>query len=262
MNGSRAGNEQFLLSFSGIDGAGKSTQIFRLQKVLEQAVLRVELITFWDDVATLRFLREEASHKVFKGDRGVGSPQAPIRRLDKNVRSPFLTLFRLALYALDALSLRRVVKKLRRGKAGARADVIIFDRYIYDELANLCPGNLLTRVYISALLPLIPKPNLAFVLDADPDAAFARKPEYPLEFLHTNRDAYLSLARMAGMTVIPPASIDEAHIRIRRLVQQATDSLRPEIHAEGKNEDVVISSKDKRSIDSLEGTEKLPSLLG
>jgi thymidylate kinase len=210
--------------------------------------LRVELITFWDDVAALRFLREEIAHMVFRGDRGVGSPEAPVRRFDKNVKSPFLTLFRMAIYVLDAFSLRRVSEKLRSEGPGARADVVIFDRFIYDELANLNLERALTCFYIRTLLRLAPRLNLAFLLDADPDAAFARKPEYPPEFLRSNRAAYLGLARMVGMTVIAPSSIDEAHKEILRLVQKVKETLLPDIDAEGHVSDQGVCFERKSEI--------------
>jgi thymidylate kinase len=213
-------NKRLLISFSGIDGAGKSTQISRLLDALQLAGLRVGLVTFWDDVARLKSLREGLSHKVFKGDKGVGSPEAPIRRQDKNVQSPLVTLFRMAIYFLDALSLCRTVKKALHEKPGTGADVIIFDRFMYDELANLNLGHVLTHFYVWATLRFVPRPDVAFLLDADPDAAFARKPEYPLEFLHSNRKAYLDLGKMAGMIVIPPSPIDAAHVEVLRRVQQ------------------------------------------
>lgn len=39
-----------IVSFSGIDGAGKSTQIFELQAWLRESGLGVKLLTFWDDI--------------------------------------------------------------------------------------------------------------------------------------------------------------------------------------------------------------------
>jgi thymidylate kinase len=204
-----------LVSFSGIDGAGKSTQIANLCAFLGTSSLRVELITFWDDVAMLKPIREGAGHKIFKGDKGVGSPDAPIERRDKNVRSPLMTLVRMGLYLLDAISLRgRARRALRSG-----ADVVIFDRYIYDELANLNLDNPVMRAYLRALMTLAPKPDVAFVLDADPEQARARKPEYPLDFLHINRNAYLRLSRyLDGIAVIPPLPISQAKLAVVRQV--------------------------------------------
>ena len=216
---------QYFVSFSGIDGAGKSTQITLLVEAFRDAGLRAELITFWDDVVVLKRFREGAGHRVFKGDQGVGSPEAPIQRRDKNVQSPLLTIARMAFYALDVLSLRRVVRKAQRRVPEAVADVLIFDRFIYDELANFSTDGPLTRLYISTILLLAPRPNVAFVLDADPDKAFARKPEYPLEFLHANRNAYLRLAKTAGLNVIAPASVEAAHAEVARRIHQHENAL-------------------------------------
>src|SRR5215472_1217318 len=87
-----------LVSFSGIDGAGKSTQIDALVCYLEQSGLGWTLRSFWDDVVAFSSLRERLSLRIFKGDKGVGSPDRPIARRDKNVTSFHVVLLRLFLY--------------------------------------------------------------------------------------------------------------------------------------------------------------------
>lgn len=217
MIGKQKQSGKLLVSFSGIDGAGKSTQIDNLRAHLQASGLSVDIITFWDDVATLKRFRESVGHKVFKGDQGVGSPGAPIQRRDKNVRSPLVNLSRLGLYLGDALSLRQTAARAM----GSTADVIIFDRYIFDELANLDLASVAMRTYIRRILQLVPMPHVPLVLDADPDQAFLRKPEYPLEFLHSNRNAYLQLARIVGtITVIPPLAIDQAKAAVVEAVDR------------------------------------------
>jgi thymidylate kinase len=85
------------------------------------------------------------------------------------------------------------------------------DRYIYDELANLPLSNMLTRAFVRMVDAFTPHPNVAYLLDADPEAARARKPEYPLEFMHKCRRAYFLLARILGhMTIIPPLPLSDA----------------------------------------------------
>jgi thymidylate kinase len=194
------------VSFSGIDGAGKSTQIEALCARLRQNNLQVQMVRFWDDIARLTGLREDAGHKVFKGDKGIGSPDAPINRRDKNVQSWPMTCVRLFIYTVDAFSTRSAVKKaLRSG-----ADLVIFDRYMYDELANLKLGNPLIRMYVRMIMTIVPRPQVSYFLDADPVKARARKPEYPLEFLHKNRKSYFDLIELVGgITVIPPMEIGE-----------------------------------------------------
>ena len=207
-----------LISFSGIDGAGKSTQIEALTHWLLAAGLRVQLLTFWDDVVVLPRLREGLSHKAFRGDQGIGSPERPLNRRDKNVTSwPVITM-RFLLYLLDAVN---VCRKVSQASAGD-ADVVIFDRYIYDELANLPLSRRLTRAYVQLLLRLVPAPDVAYIIDADPVAARARKPEYPLEFLRSNREAYITLSRLAGhITVIEALPVAEAELKVRQVFSQS-----------------------------------------
>ena len=181
--------------------------------------MRCSLVSFWDDVARFRGLREGASHVIFKGDRGVGTPSAPIMRRDKNVRSWMMSMIRLCIYFADAVSTRSLMKRLTR----SNANVVIFDRFIYDELANLNLGNAVIRAYARMIARFIPKPNISFLLDADPAEARARKPEYPLDFLQFCRSSYFALSDLIGsMTVIPPLPADEVE---REIVSRAESAL-------------------------------------
>jgi thymidylate kinase len=195
-----------LVSFSGIDGSGKSTQIEALCLRLKERGLRVLLVRFWDDVAMLTRIRERTGHTIFKGDKGVGSPLRPISRRDKNVRSPYMTCVRLFLYFIDALSVRVAVDKA----SSSGAEVVIFDRYAYDELVNLTLSNPVSRAYVRTIMRIVPRPDISYLLEADPAKARARKPEYPLEFLHSNQQSYLTLSDIVGgMTVIAPMEIED-----------------------------------------------------
>jgi hypothetical protein len=167
--------------------------------------VKYKLYTFWDDVVAFRNLRERASHRIFKGERGVGSPEHPIQRRDKNVESWYATLSRLCLYFLDALKLRRVLSKFKDDCA----EVLILDRYLYDELANLPLRNPVAHRYARLLLRIVPRPDIAFLLDADPRVAVSRKPEYPLDFVRQNREAYLHVSTIAGMMILPPCAVDQ-----------------------------------------------------
>lgn len=197
-------SKPLLLSFSGIDGAGKSTQIDRLQARLLQAGRSVIRLAFWDNVAFMPQFRAGVSHRFLGGEQGIGAPGKPVARNDKNDRRWYLILARSPLYLLDALSLRRVVARARP----AKPDVIIFDRYIYDQLAHV-PDCWIGRSYVRWLLNLAPRPSIAYLLDACPEAAFERKPEYPLTFLYGYRNSYFALRSMVPeMVVIPALDVD------------------------------------------------------
>lgn len=205
-----------IISFSGIDGAGKSTQIQALETWLTESGWQVSNLSMWDDVVIGARWRELASRSAFGGDQGVGSPENPLERRDKNVTSGPLDLIRLGLYLADAVSLSFRVRRLRHT---ANHDVVIFDRYIYDELANLPFNRSFARFVIRMILKIIPNPDLAYIVDVMPEVARLRKPEYPLEFLHRNRQAYLALREFArNLLVVENSSVEETAMKIRAAV--------------------------------------------
>jgi thymidylate kinase len=207
-----------LISFSGLDGSGKSTQIENLRERLEAGGFDVRLLTFWDDLVVGALYREGFVHTVYKSEQGIGAPGKPVRRRDKNVRAWHLTIARHLLYLLDAINLRRVIQGAMRSGCNA----IIVDRYIYDELANLPLENKLTRMFVRWIGKLVPRPDLAYLLDTEVEAAHARKPEYPVAFMYISREAYFRLANLLGtMVVIPALPLSE----VQELVVTACDKL-------------------------------------
>jgi thymidylate kinase len=206
-----------LVSFSGVDGSGKSTQIEHLRSILHAAGFETRLLAFWDNVVVGVKYRESFVHKVYKSEQGIGEPGKPVNRQDKNVRRWYLAIARHILYLLDAINLCRVTKQAR--KSGA--DVVILDRYIYDELANLNLRNPLSRAFAKFVHWLAPAPDIAYLLDADPAAACARKPEYPVDFMKQCRRSYFELASLLKtMTVIPVLPLPRAKAAVLKAAQQ------------------------------------------
>lgn len=200
-------SEPILISFSGLDGSGKTTQIAALREAISLLGMRSALLTFWDDVVVATGCRAGFVHKVLGSEQGVGAPGSPVKRRDKNVRSGYLTVMRHFLYLADAVHLRIVLRRARR--VGNR--VIVTDRYLYDELANLPLENRFSAAFAKLLAWIAPRPDLIFLLDTDPELARARKPEYSVNFMRHSRRRYFRLAQLLGyMTIIPPLALEDA----------------------------------------------------
>jgi thymidylate kinase len=208
-----------LISFSGLDGSGKSTQINNVRDQLSLMGYRVKVLAFWDDVVVATKYREGFVHKVYKSEKGIGAPDKPVNRRDKNVRKWYLNLARHGLYLADALHLRQVIAR----QAASNVHILIMDRYIYDELANLPLKNGASRAFARWLgTEVVPRPDLALLLDADPDAAHARKPEYPVDFMKECRSWYHRLTDLLGnITIVPPLPLEQAKHTVMDHVREA-----------------------------------------
>jgi thymidylate kinase len=238
----------FLISFSGIDGAGKTTQIEYLSAYLQKQGLRVVRLSFWDHVAVWSKMRAGVGDRTvdFRPvDRTADRSFAP--KNNKHIRKWYLTAARSGLYALDVARLHRLLAS----EAIRNTDVVIFDRYIYDQIANIYSPSLAARSYAKLLLKQTPAPDLAFVLDASPAAAFARKPEYPLDFVYQNRRTFLLLREIVPhLIIISDAGAEDVrsdidmHIRRSRLAQGVS----PEEKTEVTGDSAVVRVQSSRRV--------------
>src|SRR6202008_1116835 len=97
----------------------------------------------------------------------------------------YMPVLRLCLCVIDAIRLRVVSERIAR----EQHDVVIFDRYLYDQMANLNLNNPSVRATVLFLFKFVRPPDVAYLIDADPLLARSRKPEYPIAFLQRNRQS-------------------------------------------------------------------------
>jgi thymidylate kinase len=182
-----------LITFSGLDGAGKSTLIEWLRGELERRARRVAVFHMNDHVGVYAYLRAIRDRllapRAADASRGSMSP-APVRRRLVAFRNALIwnKALRRLLYPIDLAvfwAYRLYVEKVR-------GHVLIMDRYFYDSLVDVSNGR--RSRWVRLLARLTPTPDVAVFLDISPEESYARKGEYSVEYLRARWQHYRTVA--------------------------------------------------------------------
>lgn len=183
-----------LISFSGLDGAGKSTLIARLRAELEHQGRAVTVLHMDDHVgvyAWLRAVRNRVLGAHRNGGRATVAREAGpyprgLRGSVRQLRDAVVwsTLVRRLIYPIDLAIF--LVYRLALEQLGRR--VLIMDRYFYDHLVDVVDGR--GWGWLRLLHRLTPTPDVAVLLVITPEEAYARKGEYSVGYLRARRDGF------------------------------------------------------------------------
>lgn len=206
-----------LITFSGLDGAGKSTLIEFLSETFERQRRPVAVLRLNDQVGVYAYLR--ALRDTLKGRRarplppGTPDPRALPKHQSRGLRG-FLAGLRTALlwneplrrfiYPIDLL----VFLAYRAYLEKVRGRVLIMDRYFYDTLVDVSGGR--DRVWTRLLERITPMPTLPVFLDVTPEESHRRKGEFSVDYLRHRYDAYQQVfARVPGTMRIVNNDLDK-----------------------------------------------------
>jgi thymidylate kinase len=182
-----------LITFSGLDGAGKSTLIEWLKGELEARRRPVVVFHMNDHIGLYAYLR--AIRNCLAGRpltvraseiRTSSSTQASLGPALHRARDAvvwnrplrrWIYLVDLAVFACY----RAVVEKVR-------GRVLIMDRYFYDTLVDVSDGR--GWGWVRLLKLVTPTPTVSIFLDIGPEESFRRKGEYSVEYLASRYRAY------------------------------------------------------------------------
>jgi thymidylate kinase len=178
-----------LISFSGVDGAGKSTVIGHVQQHLEKQWRR-RVVVVRHRPSLLPILSAWKYGKAAAEARSVQS----LPRQGSNT-SWGSSVGRFAYYYLDYV----VGQGLIWLKHTSRGHVVLYDRYYFDFIHDGRRSNIELPVAVTqALYALVAKPRLNFFLYAAPDVILRRKQELPSATIVELTTRYLTLFQQLG----------------------------------------------------------------
>ena len=176
-----------IISFSGLDGSGKSTQVSKLQDRLGQVGVASE--RQWAGFKTASRVR--AAFPILNRPTGAGQ-QRPHDRLVPTalLNSPVgIQAWVFVVVGVNAIHLWRLV--LRR--PGAK--IVIFDRFSPDTMVKLDlhyhrSRNIDIRWQRMLFTLISPKPDVGFLIDVSSEVAYSRRQEQTPEELATMAELY------------------------------------------------------------------------
>lgn len=219
-----------LVTFSGLDGSGKSTLIDALRQQLAMADCPVTVLTMYDHVgvyACIRLFRDRVVAPLSGGRLGKTTPNTtdPDRL---GVTQQQGGVFGGALVRLvRSRAAKRVVILadvflfwLYRGYVeGVRRRVLILDRYFFDSLADIAAAG--NDGFRRIVMLLMPRPNLSIFVDVSPEKAFARKHEYSVEYNTRRRLQYETIfKRVPGVEIIANDDLNGSLRQLSRIVNE------------------------------------------
>jgi len=224
---------QVRVSFSGLDGAGKTRQIDSLKAALgEGRSVEVLWVPFriWPEPLLNRLPAEFRSRlgpkRRLEGDTGTEGDQAGEERgVSRDTRAADIwhgsrRALRGAIWSsIGTAAAVSAGLALRRRLSGSSADVLVLDRYRLDSMVKL--GFWYSEVstaWLSRVVAWIaPAPDVEILLRVDPSVAYARKAEqWSLDELSRQARVYDDAARLLSVVVVDGNEEPEV---IARLIQ-------------------------------------------
>lgn len=200
-----------LITFSGLDGAGKSTLIRDLISFFQESGRQVTLLTMYDDISFYSFirkLRDTAKSRLGIKIKKDNFPQVTLEseiKFSSDLRDPKATVDdkkSLSTRLIYSLIRNQMTRKLflfldllvllyyRVSVEKIKGHVLITDRYLYDSLADVADLNSLKWGFIRFFMRILPEPDVPIFVDVPAEKAYERKKEYPVEYMKWRRKTY------------------------------------------------------------------------
>ena len=165
-------NNGMVLSFSGVDGAGKSTVIKEVKSRLEDK-FRKKVVVLRHRPSMMPILSAWLYGKKGAEKRSMAS----LPRQGKN-SNPILSLLRFAYYLVDYVVGQFIIKI----KYTSRGSIVLYDRYYFDFIEDARRTNIsLPKSFIKLFYMFVYKPEINVFLYAQPDEILRRKKELSKE---------------------------------------------------------------------------------
>jgi thymidylate kinase len=180
---SRAPRRAVLVTVSGIVGSGKSTTARTIVDTVTQGGKRTATLWHFRNLPCFRFTTGP----------GGGRRSQPDKRYTESEDRPDYRPRRLSATRAIGYLGRILLFRAFLARHAHSADVIVTNRYFYDNLAHFNLSTWRERVYARALGAFIPVPDIGLLLVASPKIIAERRPTYSADYVEKVGEGYRRL---------------------------------------------------------------------
>lgn len=210
-----------IISFSGLDGCGKSTHVRETQRWLKQQGVEVRIIE--THALTTYHVIGQVLRRISEGqtNRLLNEQYAHIPEATRNGKWKLLGIVRSLAFLVDLVFFLILVWIPARMRS---REIILCDRYLWDTAVQLRYLGLCGDKFFRKVVNLIPMPEAPFLLSTSAEQAYSRKPEYPLLHLKRKSQLYSDLTVIRpGIMLVESTTIKETQVAIQRNLASILD---------------------------------------
>lgn len=185
-----------IISFSGLDGSGKTTQALYLLSFLKQRNIKVQYI---------HIINWSLMNKLGRKFSNANSIKRKEKSTKKKYMISLLLISRKLVLIIDILRFYIYFKFF----ANTKKQVFIFDRFFYDLGVQAVYNGLMGKHLEFIYWRLVPTPTIAIFLDVVPELAQEREGEHSSEYFRLKRQLYTDRENLWKVKKINVSSTEE-----------------------------------------------------